>query len=86
MLVVCLVEKHVFAITTLCGPVFQDALLRDAVLRAEPLPIHRTHFKSLMSESAQAVLSIDGTRTLVAALPQLHRDNFARHSRDSGFE
>jgi hypothetical protein len=34
MLVVCLVEKHVFPVTTFCCPFFKNALFADAVFGA----------------------------------------------------
>lgn len=38
VLIICLVEENVFPITTLCGPLFKDALVVDAVLGAQSLP------------------------------------------------
>jgi hypothetical protein len=38
MLVIGLVEKHVFAVATLGRPVLEDAFFVDPVLCAQPLP------------------------------------------------
>ncbi len=34
MLIVCLVEEHIFPVTALCSPIFEDPLLVNAVLSA----------------------------------------------------
>jgi hypothetical protein len=44
MFVVCLVEKHVFAIASFGRPFLQDALLVYAVFRAQTLPVYGPHF------------------------------------------
>lgn len=38
MLVISLVEEHVFTVTPLSGEVFEDAFFADAVFEAELLP------------------------------------------------
>ena len=84
VLVVCLVEEDVLAVAALCRPVFEYALLVDAVFSTQPLPVDRTHFERNRESALGWVPGIDRNRTLVAALPQLHRHNFARHcARDS---
>ena len=50
MLVVCLVEEDILAITTFCRPVFQNPLLAYAVFSAQPLPIDGTHFHRVRFE------------------------------------
>lgn len=48
--VVCLVEKHVLAITTLGRPFFEDAFPVYAVFCTQALPVHRSH---LMTSSVR---------------------------------
>lgn len=38
MLIICLIEKHIFSITSLSGKVFENAFFADAVLEAKLLP------------------------------------------------
>jgi len=43
MLIIRLIKKYIFAIASLRRPVFEDALLVDTVLGAEPLPEDGAH-------------------------------------------
>jgi hypothetical protein len=43
MLIISLVEKHVFAVATFGRPVLENALLADSVFGAQPLPEGRAH-------------------------------------------
>lgn len=79
MLVVCLIEEHVFAIAAFCRPFFEDTLLVYAVFSAEPLPVYGTHFAHRLDFIGGDVGRGGGIRTLVAALTQLERDYLARH-------
>ena len=46
VLVVGLVEKHVFAVAAFGCPFFEDTLLVDPVFGAESLPVYGTHFEA----------------------------------------
>jgi len=45
MLIICLIEKYVFAVPALRRPFFKYAFFADPVLGTEPLPKNGTHCK-----------------------------------------
>jgi hypothetical protein len=55
MLIICLVKKHVFAITAFSGPFLKDTLLVNAVLGAKALPVHGTHLERKAGSDGQYI-------------------------------
>ena len=44
MFVICLVEKHIFAIAAVGRPLFKDAFVADTVFLTQALPEHGAHY------------------------------------------
>jgi hypothetical protein len=57
MLIVCLIKKYVFTITSLCRPILEDALFVYTVFGAEPLPKDGAHYNALTEQVSIVKLS-----------------------------
>lgn len=77
--IIGLVEEDILAVAAFRRPVFEYALLADAMFSTKLLPVHGTHLTGYSSQIRAERPGIEWNRTLVAALPQLHCNYFARH-------
>jgi len=75
MFVVCLIEEDVFPIAPFCCPLLKNSVFANSVFGTETLPKDRTHLKIVSIKVFQPFIK----HTLVAALSELHGNNFTRH-------
>jgi hypothetical protein len=70
VLVVGLVEEHIFAISSFGRPFLEDAFFVYTVFSAQSLPVNRTHFGTISERTSRWLYAHFGCRIDLAGLLQ----------------